>query len=460
MLINPNDYAQLLQIAITLLIFLNVLAFIAKKKSVHLTINVILLIALSSLLYLMFASSVVQQSSYFNINQFSELLALLLTSAMILVNLLAYNDDSYNAFGMFSAFALVGMYAVAFAGNLVMILVGVEFMMIPTVFAILVSKAKSLEAAVKLFVLAALSIAILTFGIALFYGGTNTISFVQAPLSKIVEIGLIFLLAGLGFEASLFPFNLWVPDTYELSPTYVTAMLGGINKKVGFIALIEITLLAFSQYESQSSLILAVIAILTMFYGNITALAQSNVKRMMAYSAISQSGYILIGIVFGTQYGISASIFQIFAHSFMFIGAMAVILYMENKNRNNINEYTGLYTDNKLAAVALTVFFISMIGVPFTAGFIGKFLLFSSAVYAGVVALALIGIVNSIISVYYYLKVIMAMFANKENKSYTKMSKSIAAVIIICLAFTLVVGIFPNALISATNAAAAALLGT
>ncbi len=459
MIINPNDYTQLIQIMIAVLFGVNILAFLSKKQSLQLWSNLIILCAISLALYGMFSGNIVQKG-FFNINQFSELLALLLTVSMALINILSYGEkSSYRAFAMFASFSLLGMYSIAFAGNFILVLIGLELMVMPTLFAILVSKSRSLEAAVKLFIISALSISILSFGIALFYGSTNTISFVWAPTSKVIEIALVFIVAALGFEASLFPFNLWVPDTYQASPTYITAMLGGVNKKVGFIALMEIMLLVFVQYQNPFAIALSAIAVLTMFYGNIVALAQKNVKRLMAYSAISQSGYILIGIAVGTQYGITASIFQIIAHSFIFIGIMAVVMYMEQKGRHTVNDYLGLFNDNKFAAVSLTIFFLALIGIPFTSGFVGKFLLFSSAVYGNLVLLAIIGVINSIISVYYYLKVIMPMFANKEKPLHFTMSKNIFAVILICLLVTLVFGIYPNPIINAASAAASALIG-
>lgn len=459
MIINPNDYTQLIQIFIAVLFSVNILAFLSKKQSLQLWSNILALCAISVILYFMFSSNVVQKG-IFNINQFSELLALLLTISMLLINILAYGEkNAYRSFAMFASFSLLGMYAIAFAGNFILILLGLELMVMPTLFAILVSKSRSLEAAVKLFIISALSISILAFGIVLLYGSTNTVSFVLAPSSKIVEIALIFIVAALGFEASLFPFNLWVPDAYQTSPTYITAMLGGVNKKVGFIALMEIMLLVFVQYQNSFTLALSAIAVLTMFYGNIVALAQKNVKRLMAYSAISQSGYILIGIAVGSQYGITATIFQIIAHSFIFIGIMAIVAYMELKNRNTIDDYLGLSSDNKFAAIALTIFFLALIGIPFTSGFMGKFLLFSSAVYGNLIMLAIIGIINSVISVYYYLKVIMPMFANKERKTHFTMGKNIFIVILVCLLITLILGIYPSPIINAASAAALALVG-
>ena len=459
MLTNPNDYVQMLQLLIAALLGVNILTFAVKRTEIQFASNILMLVAISLIFYNMFSSGIVQLQGYISVSPFSELLAMLLTVSMLLINLLSYGaEKEYHMFGMFSTFALIGMYMVAFAGNFIMVLLGLELMIMPTVFAILSSKTRSTEAAVKLFVISALSISILTFGVVLFYGGTNTISFIQAPTSKVVEIALVFIIASLGFEASISPFNLWVPDTYELSPTYLTGMLGAVNKKVGFIALMEIMLLAFMQYEGTFSMVLAVLSIITMLYGNLVALSQNNVKRLMAYSAISQSGYILIGIAVATQYSISATIFQIIAHSFMFIGVLAIIAYMEQRNRHTINDYLGLFRDNKLAAIAMTVFFLGFIGTPFTTGFIGKFMLFSSAIYGNLLALALVGIISSIISVYYYLKVIMAIFANKEKPSYFKMNANIVAVVVICLAFTLILGIYPAPLISAASSASIALI--
>ena len=260
-------------------------------------------------------------------------------------------------------------------------------------------------------------------------------------------------IASLGFEASLFPFNVLIPDVYEGSPSYATAMLGGINKKVGFIVLMQVLILVFATFKS-AFLAVAMLSVLTMFYGNIVAIMQRSFKRMLAYSSISQAGYMLIGIATSTSSGIAATMFQIFAHAFIFIGIFAIVAWLESRNRNEINDLIGLNQESRLMAAAATLFMLSLIGLPFTTGFVGKFLLFLSAVNANLVWLAIIGVVNSVISIYYYARPIMAMYTVKSDAKKIRPEGAIAFVVLACLAITLLFGLYPQPMISmATNAA-------
>jgi NADH-quinone oxidoreductase subunit N len=452
------SFQLLIQIAITAILLVNLLLYIIRKSRPQLIFNIIifgLLLAYST--YLLFAQ--VYQTGEISSNPFSLAILALISIGMILVHILAYGDkEQYVSFATIGSFAASGMYLVATASSLMLIFIGMELMVLPTVLAILASNSKHVEAAIKLFVISIMSAAILSFGIVLVYGAVGTISFVQLPVIPLASIALVFLIASLGFEASMFPFNMWVPDTYEGSPAYLTAMIGGLNKTIGFAAIIEILFLLFIKYSSSITIIFYILAVITMFYGNLIALSQKNVKRMLAYSAIAQAGYMAIGIAVATQYSISATIFYLFAHMFMFIGAMAIVAFMETKNRSAVEDYTGLYHENKFAALALTIMFISMIGVPLTIGFVGKFMLFSSAVYSGMMLLALIAILNSAISIYYFLKVIMNMFANKTNPKHISISRNLFVVAAICVIAVVLIGVFPNILIHLSSSASSYIL--
>ncbi|MGC8587175.1 MAG: NADH-quinone oxidoreductase subunit N [Candidatus Micrarchaeia archaeon] len=440
-------------IAVIALLFGSLLARLVGKRKPQLYYNLALLAVISYLLLAMLMAGV--DGTFFgsaSLNSFSELFMFAFTVAMLLVNLLAYDAGSYPDFAILGNFALMGMYLIAVANSMVTILIGLELMTLPTVFIILFDRRRT-EAAAKLFVMSAVSTAFFAFGLALMLSGGGVALSVY-PKAEIMLFAAAIFVAAIGFESSIFPFNLWVPDVYEGASTHATAMLGGVNKKAGFAALMQILILVFISYHSLF-LLVALLSILTMFFGNIVALAQRNVKRMMAYSSISQAGYILIGIAAATQYGTSASIFQIFAHMFAFIGIMAVVMLMEAKNRVEINDFIGLGSENPIAAFSLSIFLLSLLGMPFTMGFVGKFMLFSSAVYAKLWWLALLGIINTAISLYYYSRLIIAVYTGKAGTRRIRIGLPVAVVIIICLAVVLGLGIYPQPLVSlAQNAAA------
>jgi NADH:ubiquinone oxidoreductase subunit 2 (chain N) len=209
-------------------------------------------------------------------------------------------------------------------------------------------------------------------------------------------------------------------------------------------------------YSGLFSNVFQVLAILTMFFGNIVALVQTNVKRLFAYSSISQAGYIAIGFVSASQYGIEASIFQIFGHAFMIIGTFAIVLWLESKNIKSIKDYTGLSSRNGMMAFSLTIFMLSMIGIPPLVGFVGKLLLFTSAINSGFIALAVIAILNSFISVYYYAKVILSMYSTSD-KGAMESSWSVNTTVMMCMAVVVFFGLFPGTLTTIASVAAATL---
>jgi NADH-quinone oxidoreductase subunit N len=393
----------------------------------------------------------------FSVNPFSLLFSGLFTLGLLTVTLIAFNySDSYQDFAVIIAFALIGMYVVSMATSLITIFLGLELSSIPMVFAVLLSR-RGIEAAAKLFIMASIAIALLSFAIVLFYGSSNSFALASYPHSAVLAFAALLFIAALGFEASIFPFNVLIPDVYTGSSAYITGMLGGMNKKVGFAALIQIMMLLFIT-DKQLFLFVAALSVLTMFYGNIVALMQKNTKRMLAYSSISQAGYILIGIATATAAGIAASIFQIFAHMFIFIGMLGVIAMLEARNRNEIDELIGLNGENRFAAFAMALFMLSLIGLPLTTGFVGKFLIFLSAVNSGLLWLAVIGVLNSIISIFYYARAIMAMYTNKEGGMPIIIGRPLAAALVICVAITIVFGVYPQPVISLANSAAGYLI--
>ena len=440
-------------------------SFCKRKRNGFIASIVLFIIILISSIYLLLGLFNSTEFGLLHIYPFSTLFLALFSASMLLVNLLAYvRSKDYANLLLLQSFSFAGMFIVATAVSVIAILIGLELLAITSAFAMLFEGKHRIEAAVKFFILSSISVAIFTFALAFLlpYNAQLTLTplALNANLSgtTIILITIALFAVVFGFDTAMFPFNLWVPDVYEGAPSYITSMLAGINKKVAFMALIEVFFIIFIAYKPTISLIFTILAILTMFFGNLLALVQKNVKRLFAYSSISQAGYIMVGIASVTQYGLEASIFYIVAHAFMIIGAFAIIGWLESKNIKTIEDYAGLGSMNSFAAASLTILMLSMAGIPPLIGFAGKFLLFSSAISSGLILLSVVGIINSFISIYYYSKIINSMYSKKEEKRL-KMETYVGAVVVIVLAVIVVFGIYPQPLITIATIASKALLG-
>lgn len=442
------------------LVFGSMLLRLMNDKSIQLLFNLIILLALS-LTFLVIVLQLTQNTTEYNliaVNPFALFFSIILTVGMFILNFVAIDSsEDYGDFAVLSNLALVGMYLVVSSTSLVTIFVGLELATLPAVFLILLSK-RAIEAATKYFIMSSIAIALLSFAIVIQYGASNSFSFGSYSQSALVSFAAILFIVALGFESSVFPFNVLIPDIYQGSPGYVTALLGGLNKKVGLAALMQVMILLFIANKS-AFMIVAGLAVLTMFYGNIVALMQKNLKRLFAYSSISQVGYILIGIAVATPSALAGSIFQIFAHIFLFIGSLAIISWLEGKNKTTIDDLIGLNNENRLAAFGLSLFMLSFIGLPFTTGFVGKFLIFISAVNGKMFWLAALGIINTAISVFYYAKLMMAMYTSKSDAKSIIMSQNISTAVVICIILTVLFGIYPQPVTNIATSAASYLLG-
>ncbi|MDE1871642.1 MAG: NADH-quinone oxidoreductase subunit N [Candidatus Micrarchaeota archaeon] len=447
------------------LITVGIAAILSKKRvAAFMASSALLSAVVVSAAYLLAANYDATLFNLVHVYVLSSLFIMIFSISIMLVNMLAYsNSRDYHEVSFLLGISFAGMFMVATAVSILAILIGLELLAIATAFMILLEGRHRIEAAVKFFILGSVSVAVLAFALALLLPYDPALALSAAPAKSIVGTGMIILsivmfAAAFGFDAALFPFNLWVPDVYEGSPGYVTSMLAGINKKVAFLALIEVFFLVFLAYRSTFSTIFTVLAILTMFFGNLVALAQKSVKRLLAYSSISQAGYILVGLATVTQYGLEASIFYIIAHAFMIIGAFAIVMWLESNNIKTIDDYTALDSRNRFAAIALTIFMLSMAGIPPLIGFAGKFLLFSSAISGNLAILAAIGIINSFISIYYYARVMNAMYSRKAEKALG-MELYVAAVVVIALGIVIAFGAYPQPLIAIASRAASSLIG-
>ncbi|MGC1378963.1 MAG: NADH-quinone oxidoreductase subunit N [Anaerolineales bacterium] len=314
--------------------------------------------------------------------------------------------------------ATIGMCFMASASNLVMIYLAIETTSIPlyVLAGFLLNNDKSTEAGFKYLLFGATTSAILLYGLSLVYGLAGTTSLDQlAPFfasPNAVSLGVLALLfVGLGFKVSLVPFHFWAPDTYEGAPTPVAGFLSTASKAAGFAILLRLLLIAFPQVALQWQWILAVLAVLTMTLGNLVALAQKNIKRLVAYSSIAHAGYAMIGLVAYSNLGVTSVVFYLIAYILTNLAAFGIIAAVGRVTASDeIDSYRGLSRRSPYLALAMLVAFLSLTGMPPFGGFIAKVLVFAAAVQSGWTWLAIVGILNSIIGLYYYLTVIKVVY--------------------------------------------------
>jgi len=317
---------------------------------------------------------------------------------------------------------LIGMNFMISSGDFLMFYMGLELATIPlaALAAFEIHKNKSAEAGVKLILTSALSSGIMLYGISIIYGTTGSIYFSEVSTmigrDNLQVLGLIFFIAGLGFKISLVPFHLWTADVYEGAPINITSYLSVISKGA---AVFILTITLFTVFRSVIALwqdVLYIIAVLTMTIGNLFAIRQQNLKRFLAFSSISQAGFILLGIIGGNQLGMSAVVYFILVYILSNLGAFGVVAAIANKTgKENMDDYNGLYATNPKLCLAMMISLFSLAGIPPVAGFFGKFFLFTAAAQQGFYILVLIALINTIISLYYYLLIVKAMFINKSD---------------------------------------------
>jgi len=364
-------------------------------------------------------------------------------------------------------FTTVGMMLMASGTDMMTIFLGLELMSISLYVLAGFNRAnvKSNESGLKYFLLGAFSTGFLLYGMALVYGATGSTRIaaiataaaqMQAP-STMFLIGALLILTGFAFKIAAAPFHMWTPDVYEGAPTPITALMSAGPKAAGFAAFLRMFLVAFPTLHADWSDLLWVLAVLTMTVGNITALRQDNIKRMLAYSSIAHAGYALVGFTAANATGISGILFYMLSYAFMNIGAFAVVVLVakQGETNGNVQDFAGLGHKRPALAAVMTLFLFSLAGMPPTAGFIGKFYLFSGAVEAGYVWLAIIGVLNSAASVYYYLRVMVFMYMkpSEEEFSWVSVSAPIALALVISSLGSLVPGIVPSYLLQFAQAA-------
>jgi NADH-quinone oxidoreductase subunit N len=348
--------------------------------------------------------------------------------------------------------ATMGMIVMAASNDLITVFLGLELMSLALY--VLVGfrrgQLESNEAALKYFLLGAFASGFLLYGIALMYGATGTTNlrgigdFLSAsPLADnpLLVAGAALLLIGLAFKVSAVPFHMWTPDAYEGAPTSVTAYMSAGAKAAGFAALVRVAMHALGGIEVDWRPALSWIAVLTMTVGNVTALLQHNLKRMFAYSSIAHAGYVLIAIVAGGRDGASAAIFYLAVYSFMNLGAFGILTLLGRgrDERVLVSDLRGLGFRHPVLGVAMAVFMLSLGGIPPTAGFMGKVYVFGAALDQGLVALVIVGVLNSVVSVFYYLRVTVAMYMEEPEAEPAEVSLGVAPAIALAATVVLTV---------------------
>ncbi len=363
---------------------------------------------------------------------------------------------------------VLGMMFLVSSTDLILIYVAIEFISLTSYILVgfLKDDNKSSEGSLKYFLIGAVSSGVMLYGMSFIYGlsgTTNIIAiakiFATATPQPLFFVGGLFMLAGFGFKIALAPFHFWSPDAYEGAPTPVTALLSVGPKCAAFAVFGRVFYSVFPGFVTAFPNLITMIGILTMTLGNTAAIFQKDIKRMFAYSSIAQAGYIFIGIAAGPAEGFMGMMFYLMAYIFMNLGAFAIIVMIGNRTgSSDISAFAGVAKKYPYLAAAFMMFFLSLAGIPPTAGFMGKYFLFMGALKTQFYALALFGVINSVISVYYYFNVVKTMYFDEQLPQFSKQTADapndyimLHAVIAACLAFTLFVGLFPESFINITR---------
>jgi NADH-quinone oxidoreductase subunit N len=416
----------------------------------------------------LFGERVIVTADMFVIDSFGIVLKMVLLigsalSILLAVGFLQRPKSHPGEYNFLILASTLGMMIMTGSNNLLLAFLGIQLTSIPLY--ILAgfkrSDAKSSEAALKYFLLGVLTAALMLYGMSMLYGLTGTLNLTtiaqrltaKKPNDPVLFLGMVFIIAGFSFKIAAVPFHFWAPDVYEGSPTCVTAFIAAVPKIAGFAVLVRLVYTAFPALTAQWTGLLALMAVLTMVTGNIMAIPQKNIKRMLAFSGIAHVGYMLIALAVPGPNALGALVFYLIAYSAMTAGALTIVVAVGRvTHEHQINSFAGLGSRAPLLAAAMTAFLLSMLGFPLTAGFAGKFLLFGAAIEKHYLWLALVGVVNSVISLYYYFGVVRQMYLT-PSRSSAEMTVHwlVWLVIAAALAVTFVMGIYPEPFIHLTR---------
>lgn len=399
-----------------------------------------------------------------NLGVFLNRIFLLIAALTVLLSASYVRRENLSAGEYYSLvfFATAGFMFVAAAADLVMVFLGIETLSIATYIlsGLMRTEPRSHEAAFKYFILGAFSSALFLYGIATVYGAlgnTNLLTLAQTLSNEtpppLLYVGVALLIAGLGFKAAIVPFHMWAPDVYEGAPTSVTAFMTTGPKAAAFAALLRVFFQGFTAdaLAQEWMPVFATLAALTMIFGNVMALAQNSIKRMLAYSSIAHAGYAFVALAAHNALGASSILYYLMAYSLMSLGSFTVLIAVakQGDQRYTFQDYAGLATTHPWLAAAMSLFMFSLAGFPPTAGFTGKFYLFSAAAQAGYYNLALIGMLTSVVSVVYYARVVITMYMREPDgtRQPVPVSPTMATVLGLTSLGVLYMGVFPGSLL-------------
>lgn len=399
------------------------------------------------------------------VDHFATFFRVLVMSVGILTILQSYRFlDRQNAetaeFHALLLFSIAGQCLMASANDLIIIFIGLEISSIASyvLAGYLRDDKRANEAALKYFLLGSFATAFFLYGVALIYGSAETLNLSavraalmsqQAPSAVFVGVAAAMMFVGLAFKVSAAPFQIWAPDVYQGAPTPVAAFLSAGPKAAAFAVFLRIFMTAFEPIGAGWYPLVWISALLSMTIGNFAALLQTNIKRMLAYSSIAHAGYVLVALTAQSEVGISAAMFYLAAYALMNIGAFAVVGHLSGRGERylSLDDFAGLGRKQPLTAAMLTIFLLSLIGVPLTGGFFGKFYIFKAALESHLVWLSILGLLNSAVAAYYYLRILVMMYMHEPGEAASDLeplSPGLSAALILPALGTLFLGIAPN----------------
>ena len=402
------------------------------------------------------------------------LLIITILSVLMSIRFLEREGADQGEFYSLVLFCLAGMFLMLHTTHLMMVLIGLEVFSLSlyVICGLTRGRIRSVEAALKYFLLGAFSSGFMVYGMALLYGAAGTLDMggigsaaLGQPDNLLLLAGMALVLIGLAFKIAIVPFHQWVPDVYTGAPTNVTCFMAAATKTAAFAVLLRFLLGAFAGFSEIWIPLVFWLAVLTMTVANLVALAQTNMKRLLAFSSIAHAGYVLIAVVSNSKAGVEAALFYLAAYGLMTVGAFAVLVAIgrgdaENERGYTLNEWAGLGWSRPMLALAMTFFMFSMAGIPPTGGFFGKYVVFRAAVEAQQYTLAVIGVLNAAIAAFYYLKVIMTMYMRDAQGDELPLPVPLAvgAVMLVSVVGVLYLGIAPGQLLEIISGLANSLI--
>lgn len=397
-----------------------------------------------------------------NFGQFFNIIFVIIAAITVLISIPYMDREEMHSGEYYTLllFCTAGMMLMAGAADLIMVFLGLELLSLCLYMLSGFSRVRleSEEASIKYLLLGAFASGFLLYGIALTYGSTGSTSLTRIgaavrgdAVAPLLLVGMGLLIVGLGFKAAVAPFHMWTPDVYEGAPTSITAYMSVAAKAAAFAAFVRVFLVAFPALQVDWTVMLGAVAAITMVLGNVVAIQQQNVKRMLAYSSIAHAGYILVAVVAGglqRQLGAQGVLFYTLAYTLMNLGAFTVVILLNRQGQEGeqLADYAGLGYRRPLLAAAMALFMLSLAGIPPTVGFVGKFYIFTAAVAAGQLPLAVILALTSAVSVYFYIRVIYIMYMQEPSAEPVvgMRARCPTAALAVSAAGVLLLGIFPD----------------